>query len=349
MKKVYTTLPQNGRKSTSKQHIGILGCGNFAFANIAYYIRKNYGQSIKGVMDIDINKAASLYEEYGAAYYTTNAEQIINDPDIDLIFIASNHASHAEYAIEAIKKGKAVHIEKPHIVSLNQLTRLTSTIIQYNGKVRLGFNRPNSKLGNLAKQALASQTGATMINWFVAGHEIQDGHWYFAPEEGGRVMGNLCHWTDLSLSMIPQQSAFPIKIIPTRAEKSDCDISVSYVFGDGSIATITFSAKGHTFEGVRETLNAHRNDILLELKDFQKLRIDNREKVSHYHLSSRDHGHELAVLNSCKLVKEPSVAESIAYIWNTGYLAIKTKEALDKNEILVIEDFSISYEIEKNK
>ena len=87
-----------------------------------------------------------------------------------------------------------------------------------------------------------------MINWFVAGHEIDPSHWYFHEKEGGRVLGNLCHWTDFTYQMIDEKNRYPIKIIPTRSEKADCDISVSYVFGDGSIASITFSAKGHTFE-----------------------------------------------------------------------------------------------------
>ena len=49
---------------------------------------------------------------------------IIDDPQIDLIYIASNHYTHAEYAIEALNKGKSVHIEKPHVVNESQLDRL---------------------------------------------------------------------------------------------------------------------------------------------------------------------------------------------------------------------------------
>ena len=60
-------------------------------------------------------------QRYRADYYTTNADDVINDPHIDLIYIVSNHASHAEYAIAAIKQGKAVHIEKPHVVNEDQL------------------------------------------------------------------------------------------------------------------------------------------------------------------------------------------------------------------------------------
>ena len=108
-----------------------------------------------------------------------------------------------------------------------------------------------------------------MYAWFVAGHAIDPDHWYFKPEEGGRVLGNLCHWTDFVYQMVPPQNRYPIKITPTRWEKSDCDIAVTYLFGDGTVAAITFSAKGHTFEGVRERFSAHRGDVLISLDDFK--------------------------------------------------------------------------------
>ena len=348
MKKKYSDLPLNHSRKNNKAHVGILGCGNFGFSNIAYYLRKNYGNVIKAAMDIDINRTVSLYEEYKIDYYTQDPLEIINDPQINLVYVASNHASHAEYAIKAIEKGKAVHIEKPHAVNLDQLIRLCNAIKQYDGKVRLGFNRPKSKLGLLVSQALNEQTGTTMINWFVAGHQIEESHWYFSAEEGGRVLGNLCHWTDLTYNMISPQSCFPITIIPARAEKSDCDISVSYVFGDGSIATITFSAKGHTFEGVRETLNAHKGNVLLELKDFQKLRIDNVDKVTNHNLSRRDHGHKKAIVDSYKMLEDNALAEDLEYIWNTGYLVIKTREALEQQKTITIQGFEESYNLERD-
>ncbi len=117
-------------------------------------------------------------------------------------------------------------------------------------------------------------------------------HWYFHEKEGGRILGNLCHWTDFCYRMIPEDKRYPIRIIPSRSEKADCDISVSYVFGDGSIATITFSAKGHTFEGVREKLNLHKGNTLISMDDYETMRVDVVEKKKVYKNIFRDHGHE---------------------------------------------------------
>jgi predicted dehydrogenase len=338
-RRTFETLPES-RPPRTHHHIGIIGCGNFAFSNVAYYLRKNYGSVIAGVMDPNLNKAASLFREYDADYYTDEPSKIIQDPRIDLIYITSNHASHAEYAIEALGNGKNVHIEKPHVVSRDQLERLVEAMRRSSGCVTLGFNRPASRIGLEIRRHLASQTGASMFNWFIAGHEIPQDHWYFRPEEGGRVLGNLCHWTDFVLQLVPVENRYPITITPTRAARSDCDIVVTYVFGDGSISAITFSAKGHTFEGVRERFSAHRGNVLIAMDDFRDLTVEILDKKHRLSLMFRDHGHEEAIRRSYALVRpgmnDPGQGVALDYLWQTGDLFLRTKQALDENRVLVI-------------
>lgn len=343
MNKSYPKLPKNHLTDRTKSHIGIIGAGNFSYSNLAYYLIKNYGKVIRGVMDIEINRAVSLFEKYNLIYYTDNVSDIIKDSQIDLVYIASNHFTHAEYAIEALSKGKSVHIEKPHVVNRDQLDRLISAIKTSKGKVRLGFNRPGSRFGRIILDYIKRETGTTMINWFVAGHAIDPDHWYFHKEEGGRILGNLCHWTDFTYQMIPDESRYPIRIIPSRSEKADCDISVTYIFGDGSIATITFSAKGHTFEGVREKLNVHKGNLLISMDDYEKLRIDVVDKKKIYRNIFRDHGHELNVKHSYELVSDNAEGESIKYIYETADLFLKTKEALESQKETIVQSYELSF------
>ncbi len=343
MKHEYDVHPPLPEPLEKGGHVGLIGCGNFQFSNVAYYLRRNYGDVIRGAMDIDINRAISLYEEYDLKYYTDNADDIISDPLIDMVYIASNHESHAEYSIAALKAGKCVHIEKPHVVRQEQLDRLCKVMLDSKLKVGLGFNRPNSKIGREIKSSLDSQSGSMMMNWFIAGHEISPDHWYFKDEEGGRILGNLCHWTDFIFQLVPAEKRHPITITPTRGEKSDCDIAVTYVFGDESIAAITFSAKGHTFEGVRERFAAHRGDVLIAMDDFKDLTIEVVDKKRKVSPLFRDHGHELNIKNSYEMVRPVSGNSqegcSLDYVWETAELFIKTREALELNEIVTVQAF----------
>ena len=348
LKRNFSSLPKNNQHCAHKKVVGIIGAGNFSYSHIAYYLRKNFGNVIKGSMDKDINRAASLFYDYKLNYYTTDDEKIINDDSIKLVYVASNHSTHAEYAIRAIDKGKAVHIEKPHITNIKQLVNLCTTIEKNNGLVRLGFNRPNSKLFNLISNYLNKEEGPMFLNWFVSGHYLEENHWYYKKNEGGRIMGNLTHWIDLSLRMVPAENLYPIKIIPTRSTEKDQNISISYVFGNQSIATISFSAKGAMFEGVRESLNAHRGDVLIRLTDFQAIRIDKNEKSITKKLFYKDQGHEKTIVDSFKMISNHSLSQSVEYIWNSGYLALKTIEALEKSDSIIVEKFEKSFKSEKN-
>ena len=96
-------------KASLRSSVAIVGCGNYSFSNIAFYLSRS-GIGIRCVMDIDINKAASLAQHYNACYYTCDVEDL-DDDSVELVYIASNHASHADYAVRFISAGKNVHIE----------------------------------------------------------------------------------------------------------------------------------------------------------------------------------------------------------------------------------------------
>jgi predicted dehydrogenase len=340
MERSYGALPRFDDTVVDGRHVGILGCGKFAYSHVAYFLKQNHGAVIRGVMDPHPERAASLFERYGATYYTTDPEKVIADPHIDTIFITSNHASHADYGIAGMRHGKAVHIEKPHAVTESQLERLVATMQETGGRVGLGFNRPDSPFGRIIRTELEREDGPAMLNWFIAGHEIPEGHWYYREEEGGRVLGNLCHWTDFVFRLIPEHDRFPIVIQPTRADQADANVAVTYTFGDGSIAALSFSSKGHMFEGVRETFSAHRGNALIRMDDFQSMTVEVVERKTRHRSRHRDHGHERRILESYRLARDPS-AEGVApaYVWETGMLFIRTKQALEEQRELTLHAF----------
>jgi predicted dehydrogenase len=341
----YEKLPQQlgGRKAD--QTVGVIGCGNYSFTTIAYFLTKGFGRVIASCMDTDLTRAASYARKYRVPFYTNNADDIIGDSEIRMIYIASNHATHAEYAIRALEHGKDVYIEKPHVVSMDQLHRLYAAMRKNDGKVFLGFNRPGSRLGSLIRTICADEKGAGVYNWFVAGHELGPDHWYFNPGEGGRVLGNLSHWIDFTLRLVPND-AFPLTITPTRFVKSDQDIAVNYLFADGTIGVITFSSKGQTFEGVRESFRAQKGNALIAMDDFKQLTVEIIEKKIIHRNTYHDHGHEKNIVTAYYNVHNngPYHRENeISHIVNTAWLALNTKDALETNRPVTIYSFEEAF------
>jgi len=340
----FSMLPPSRTPWAARQQVGLIGCGNYGFSTIAHFLTQRYGRVIGGCMDIDPHRAASLSRYYGVPRHGTDASEITQDERIRLVYIASNHASHAEYAIDCLRQGQHVYIEKPHVVSQNQLDRLIREVRTSPGRVYLGFNRPHSTLGKLLRRQLERQPGPGVYNWFVAGHDLPEGHWYLHPREGGRVLGNLCHWTDFLFHLM-EPHVFPVRVIPARGRASDVNIAVSYLFPDGSLATITFSEMGHTFEGVRERLSVHKGDAIAVLDDFQSLTLDVGERKRRWRSFYRDHGHRANITGAYQnaIHDEPYDRDrQIEYVANTAHLFLKTKEALEQDREIVIDAYSPS-------
>lgn len=284
-------------RECERKNIAIIGCGNFAFTNIAYFLRKRERSFLRCTYDPLKSRALSLCKYFNGISAYADWTDILRDPRVKIVYIASNHSTHAEYAIACIAAGKNVFIEKPHVVTDDQLDRLLDTMKSYpSAKVFLGFNRPKSKLLKLLSERRARQPGPAMISWFVVGHPIADGHWYHDPSEGGRILGNLCHWTDATLRLLDLDSAFPCEVISVSPPETNAQYIVSFVFADGSCASITFSALGETFEGVRESLHIQVGDLIASIVDFKVLTIDLGERKERISLRHRDHGHEANIL-----------------------------------------------------
>jgi predicted dehydrogenase len=325
------TNPACREGSNTDRNVALIGCGNFAFSNIAFYLGRNNSKFLRATYDSQPNRSLSLCKAYGGAYAVADWREILSDQQISTVFIASNHATHAEYAIACINADKHVHIEKPHVVSQQQLSDLLAAMRQHpEVKVFLGFNRPRSRLFLRLQDALAEEHGSLMINWFIAGHEISDTHWYYDEKEGGRVLGNLAHWTDLTLHLVSLEKAFPCTIVPASPVGSKSDFMVSMLFADGSCAAVTFSAKGKTFEGVREVLNLQKGDILANITEFSSLTIDKADKKIFDKPFFRDHGHCDNITHSaiCS-VDNTKLGETEAYIVATARFFLAVKQAID--------------------
>lgn len=102
-------IPQLGRGRVA--NIGLIGCGQFAFSTIGYYLR-DFGAGILACYDINDQAARSLGRSLGVSRVCGTADELFTTPGLRLVYIASNHASHASYAMEALRRGLDVYVKK---------------------------------------------------------------------------------------------------------------------------------------------------------------------------------------------------------------------------------------------
>lgn len=96
---------------------GIIGCGNVTELKSGPAFRKVGNSDLVAVMRRDAALAADYANRHQISKWYDDAYQLINDSDVDAVYIATPPGSHAEYAIASMKAGKPVYIEKPMAAS----------------------------------------------------------------------------------------------------------------------------------------------------------------------------------------------------------------------------------------
>jgi len=92
---------------------GIIGCGNVCEVKSGPAFRKVPNSQLVAVMRRDLVKAQDYASRHGVAKFYADAQQLIDDPQVNAIYIATPPSSHEEYALRAIAAGKPAYIEKP--------------------------------------------------------------------------------------------------------------------------------------------------------------------------------------------------------------------------------------------
>jgi len=297
MQKEYVDTPKKNLK-TKEKIVGIVGCGNHAFTDIAYFLRKNRGSIIGISMDIDENKAISLAEEYKAYNYTTDVSSMLEDENIRLIYIVSNHATHTPYAIQALNAKKDVFIEKPIAINMAQYIDLVSTVRSSKNSVYTGYNRPFSPAIETIKTYMTESS--ITLNCFIMGHKLASDHWYRKPSEGSRVVGNLGHWIDLSTHLIMARESLPknfdLTLISANKKHKDDDFVLTIKTDLDDLIVLTFSTRSDPFEGVMENISFQNENIIANIEDFRKITIWDENKKIVKRFVPKDAGHETSVL-----------------------------------------------------
>lgn len=92
---------------------GIIGCGDVCEVKSGPALYKARGSSLTRVMRRDAERAADFARRHGVPRFTTDADALIADPEVDIVYVATPPGSHAEYARRVARAGKPCYVEKP--------------------------------------------------------------------------------------------------------------------------------------------------------------------------------------------------------------------------------------------
>ena len=133
---------------------GILGCGDVTEVKSGPAFSKVKNSSLTAVMRRDTEKAKDYAHRHHVPKWYDNAEKLINDPDVNAIYIATPPSSHEEYTLEAIAAGKPVYVEKPMTVNFDSATKMMNAAKEKNIKLVVAHYRREQPYFKKIKQVL---------------------------------------------------------------------------------------------------------------------------------------------------------------------------------------------------
>lgn len=125
---------------------GIIGCGDVTEIKSGPAFNKVKNSSLVAVMRRNADKAKDYASRHNVPRWYTDAGQLINDPEINAIYVATPPLSHEEYTIAALRAGKPVYVEKPMAVDTEAGMRMMNAATENHMKLAVAHYRRQQPL-----------------------------------------------------------------------------------------------------------------------------------------------------------------------------------------------------------
>jgi polar amino acid transport system substrate-binding protein len=281
---------------TDKLGVGFVGAGNYASVHLIPHVRDHDRATLLGLTTATGMNAQQKADKFGFDYCTTDLQPLLDDDDVDAVFIATRHSTHAEFATRALEAGKHVFVEKPMVVTPDQLDTFREAYEHAQADrptgLMVGLNRRFAPMVKELRDALPSGSPKQMI-YRVNSGPIDTDSWLHRPEEGGGMLiGEMVHFIDLMQAISSEwpEQVYAQSLSLDRSDLADHDnLSVTITFDDGSTGTLCYNTVGDDAAS-KERLEVYGGGAVATLDDFQRLEITQGGSTSTSRAWSQDKG-----------------------------------------------------------
>jgi predicted dehydrogenase len=279
--------------ATGAIRLGVIGAGTFATGTLLPAIKAISGIELAGVCTATGARARHAAEKFGFRYCTTDENEILRDESVNAMLIATRHSLHARQVIAALGAGKQVYCEKPLCLTEDELSDIVRARTQTKPlAVMVGFNRRFAPMAQRLKTFFADVREPLLMHYRVNAGFLKADHWTQDPAEGGRILGEVCHFVDFLTFMA---GAWPVRVqthaLANNGQYSDDNLTLQLEFANGSQGTITYAANGDKAYS-KERVEVFGGGAIGVLEDFRELELSRGgRKQSERSRLHQDKGH----------------------------------------------------------
>ncbi|TXN37623.1 zinc-binding dehydrogenase [Flagellimonas hymeniacidonis] len=252
--------------------IGIIGAGNFTSSTILPNLKK-LGAEIKYIASSGGLSSTIMAKRHAIANSTSDYREIVQDEEVDLIFITTKHNMHAPMVIEALQNNKSVFVEKPLALNRDELKKIEEVYQENYGNLSVGFNRRFAPLARKMKHLLGNQNIPINIIATMNAGFIPPETWVHDMEVGGgRIIGEACHFIDLCSYLTGSiVEGVCMSALGKNPKENTDNASILLKYEDGSNAVINYFANGSKGYS-KERVEVYSQERTLVLENWRKLK-----------------------------------------------------------------------------
>lgn len=273
--KKLVSINANVKYQSSDAVCGFVGGGNYA-SRVLIPAFKKAGAKLDTLLTSGGVSAVHHGKKNDFANASTDLTQLLENPAVNTVVIATQHNLHAEQVVAAIEAGKNVFVEKPLALNHAELDAIEAAYNTQEEKSRImvGYNRRFAPHVIKMKQLLANVNEPKSFIMTMNAGAIPSDHWTQDPTVGGgRIIGEACHYIDLMRFLADSEiTGFTATCMGAApgVEVTEDKATITLTFKDGSFGTIHYLANGGK-AFAKERIEVFANDGVLQLDNFRKL------------------------------------------------------------------------------
>jgi voltage-gated potassium channel Kch len=159
--------------------IGFIGAGNYATATLLPGLAALPNVQLAHVATNRSLSAVNAQRRFGFTTASTSADAVIEDDDLDAIFIVTRHQTHADLVCRVLRTGKTVFVEKPLALTREEVDQIVEVVAETgNDRLMVGFNRRFAPLLTQMKSQFGPASSTAVTRYLVSAGALAAGSWY---------------------------------------------------------------------------------------------------------------------------------------------------------------------------
>lgn len=263
----------------------LIGAGAFGTSMLVPQMQKRKDRYfLRGVVSRNTTTGGNFARVQQAEVFTTNLDDVLADPNFELVVIATRHHEHADQVVRSLTAGKHVFVEKPLALTWEDLDTVVSIYRKTQGTqlLMVGFNRRFSPAMQALGTIVQKRRSPIVVNYRLNGGYIPPDHWVHGREGGGRNIGEACHMYDVFRFLAGatvrsvQATAINPGSLPYKRNDNFC-ATVGYA--DGSVGNLTYTALGPKQGLAKERVEVFCDGEAYIIDDYRSLMRGSDNKV----------------------------------------------------------------------